>query len=152
MQFEGVLLTLRVLDPDALHVAPSAPGQQELGGCLRTVETLAVIAAFAQVLFHSEEHLLRIMAGSAIKATYDPSHCHLFNDSTGRPHEVLQRLGIKNIACVHLTDTDGTLGDNGTSKHLPVGDGHSIIAESLRVLREGGFDGWIIMDGWEVPD
>ena len=98
-------------------------------------------------VFHSEEHMLRIMAGSGIKALYDPSHCDLFNGSTGHPHEVLQRPGVKNIACVNLTDTDGTLRDNGTSKHLPVGDGHANTAESLRVLREGGFDGWIMMDG-----
>ena len=97
-------------------------------------------------VFHSEEHMLRIMAGSGIKALYDPSHCDLFNGSTGHPHEVLQRPGVKNIACVNLTDTDGTLRDNGTSKHLPVGDGHANTAESLRVLREGGFDGWIMMD------
>jgi sugar phosphate isomerase/epimerase len=59
---------------------------------------------------------------------------------------------VKNIGYVHLTDTDGTLRDGGTSKHLPVGDGHANIPESLRVLREGGFRGWIMVDEWEIPD
>lgn len=106
-------------------------------------------------VFNTEEHLRRILAQAnhpSLKAIYDPSHFDLMNGSTGRPHEMLQRIGVKNIGYVHLTDTDGTLRDGGTSKHLAVGDGHAHITESLRVLRQGGFRGWIMVDAWEIPD
>ena len=74
------------------------------------------------------------------------------NGSTGKPHELLLRLGVKNIGYVQLTDTDGTLRDDGTSKHLACGDGHANIPTSLNSLREGGFRGWIMIDTWEIPD
>ena len=74
------------------------------------------------------------------------------NGSTGRPHELLERVGVSNIGYLHLTDTDGTLRDGGTSKHLACGDGHANISTSLRILRNGGFRGWIMIDAWEIPD
>ena len=74
------------------------------------------------------------------------------NGSTGRPHELLERVGVKNVGYVQLTDTDGTLRDGGTSKHLAVGDGHGHIDVSLQWLRAGGFRGWIMVDAWEIPD
>lgn len=119
---------------------------------------LGLMAAFEiepPFVFNTEEHLKRILQRvdhPALKTIYDPSHFDLMNGSTGRPHEMLQRIGVKNIGYVHLTDTDGTLRDGGTSKHLPVGDGHANIPESLRALREGGFRGWIMVDEWEIPD
>lgn len=106
-------------------------------------------------VFNTEDHVKRILAASDhpnLKAIYDPSHYDLMNGSTGKPHEMLQRVGVKNIGYCHLTDTDGTLRDGGTSKHLAVGDGHANIAASLQILREEGFSGWIMMDGWEIPD
>ena len=105
--------------------------------------------------FNTEDQLKRILAAADhpnLKTIYDPSHFDLMNGSTGKPHEMLLRIGVKHIGYCHLTDTDGTLRDGGTSKHLAVGDGHANIATSLRVLREGGFSGWIMMDGWEIPD
>ncbi|MBM3883319.1 MAG: sugar phosphate isomerase/epimerase [Verrucomicrobia bacterium] len=119
---------------------------------------LGLVAAFEiepPFVFNTEEHLRRIHAQAdhpALKLIYDPSHFDLMNGSTGRPHEMLARVGVQNIGYVHLTDTDGTLRDGGTSKHLSCGDGHAQIPESLRVLRGGGFRGWIMIDGWEVPD
>jgi hypothetical protein len=32
------------------------------------------------------------------------------------------------------------------------GGSHANIAESLHLLREGGFRGWITVDAWEIPD
>ncbi len=119
---------------------------------------LGLMAAFEiepPFVFNTEEHLKRILQQvdhPGLKTIYDPSHFDLMNGSTGRPHEMLQRVGIMNIGYVHLTDTDGTLREGGTSKHLPVGDGHANIPESLRLLREGGFRGWIMVDEWEIPD
>jgi sugar phosphate isomerase/epimerase len=117
-----------------------------------------LVAAFEiepPFVFNREEHLRAIHAAAdhpALKVIYDPSHFDLMNGSTGRPHEMLQRLGVKNIGYVQLTDTDGTLRDGGTSKHLPCGDGHAHIPDSLRILREAGFRGWIMIDEWEIPD
>lgn len=119
---------------------------------------LGMVAAFEiepPFVFNTEEHLLRIHRQAdhpALKVIYDPSHFDLMNGSTGRPHELLKRVGVRNIGYVHLTDTDGTLRDGGTSKHLPCGDGHANVAESIRVLKEEGFRGWIMIDAWEVPD
>ncbi len=105
--------------------------------------------------FHTEDHLKQILQGppgSPLRAIYDPSHFDLMSGSQGRPHEMLQRIGVRNIGYVHLTDTDGTLRDGGTSKHLACGRGHVDIAKSLDTLWQGGFRGWIMIDAWEVPD
>jgi sugar phosphate isomerase/epimerase len=106
-------------------------------------------------VFNTEDHVRRILSQTAhpnLKAIYDPSHYDLMNGSLGRPHEMLARIGVEHIGYLHLTDTDGTLRNGGTSKHLACGDGHAQIGESLRVLREGGFRGWIMIDAWEIPD
>jgi sugar phosphate isomerase/epimerase len=119
---------------------------------------LGLIAAFEiepPFVFNREDHLRRIHAQAdhpALKVIYDPSHFDYLNGSTGKPHEMLQRIGVQNIGYVQFTDSDGTLRDGGTSKHLPCGDGHVDIPASLRLLREGGFRGWIMIDEWEIPD
>ena len=121
-------------------------------------ETHGIVAAFEiepPFAFNKEEHYQQILATSNhpnLKGIYDPSHFDLMNGSTGRPHEMLQRVGVKNIGYVQFTDGDGTLRDGGTSKHLACGDGHIDIQASLRLLRNGGFRGWIMIDEWEVPD
>jgi sugar phosphate isomerase/epimerase len=106
-------------------------------------------------VFNQADHLLRIQQEADhpnLKVIYDPSHFDLMNGSSGRPHELLLRLGVENIGYLHLTDTDGTLRDGGTSKHLACGDGHANIPTSLRLLRQGGFRGWVMIDAWEIPD
>ena len=65
---------------------------------------------------------------------------------------MLQRIGVKHIGYVHFTDTDGTLRDGGTSRHLPAGDGHIDVPTSFKTLDDGGFDGWIMIDPWQIPD
>jgi sugar phosphate isomerase/epimerase len=119
---------------------------------------LGLLAAFEiepPFVFNTEAHYKRILDQTnhpALKGIYDPSHFDLMNGSTGRPHELLRRVGVQHIGYVHFTDSDGTLRDGGTSKHLACGDGHVDIAASLRTLREGGFSGWIMIDSWEIPD
>ncbi len=106
-------------------------------------------------VFNTEDHYLRILHGAnhpALKGIYDPSHFDLMTGSTGRPEEMLQRVGVKNIGYVQFCDTDGTLRDGGTSTHLPCGAGHTDCTKALRLLRDGGFRGWIMVDEWEVPD
>jgi sugar phosphate isomerase/epimerase len=106
-------------------------------------------------VFNKEQHYLRILHGAnhpALKGIYDPSHFDLMTGSTGKPEEMLRRVGVQNIGYVQFCDTDGTLRDGGTSKHLACGDGHVDCAKSLKLLKDGGFRGWIMVDEWEVPD
>jgi sugar phosphate isomerase/epimerase len=106
-------------------------------------------------VFNTEAHMRRIFEEAnhpGLKVIYDPSHFDLMSGSTGRPHEMLRRIGVERVGYVHLTDTDGTLRDGATSKHLPCGDGHVDIAASLATLWEGGFRGWLMIDAWEIPD
>ncbi len=106
-------------------------------------------------VFNTEKHLKRIHAGANhpnLKTMFDVSHFDLMNGSTGKPHELLDRIGVKTIGYVHFTDTDGTKRDGGTSKHLGAGDGHVDIPASLGMLRDGGFRGWVMVDAWEIPD
>lgn len=138
---------------------------QAINRLAESFREVALLAAEQQILaafeieppfvFNTEEHLVRILDGAKhpnLKTIYDPSHFDLMNGSTGRPHEMLKRVGVERIGYIHLTDTDGTLRDGGTSKHLACGDGHANIPESLRMLRAGGFRGWLMIDEWEVPD
>lgn len=106
-------------------------------------------------VFNKEDHYLRILHGAnhpALKGIYDPSHFDLMTGSSGKPEEMLRRVGVQNIGYVHFCDTDGTLRDGGTSKHLACGDGYLDCAKSLKLLKDGGFRGWIMVDEWEVPD
>jgi sugar phosphate isomerase/epimerase len=106
-------------------------------------------------VFNTEEHLRRIFQAAdhpALKVIYDPSHFDLMNGSTGRPHEMLERIDVRNIGYVQFTDADGTRRDGGTSKHLPCGDGHIDVEASLAALWRGGFRGWMDIDAWEIPD
>jgi sugar phosphate isomerase/epimerase len=106
-------------------------------------------------VFNTEDHYVRILRGAdhpGLKGIYDPSHFDQMNGATGKPEEMLGRVGVKNIGYVHFCDTDSTLRDGGTSKHLACGDGRVDCAKSLRMLKEGGFRGWIMVDEWEVPD
>jgi sugar phosphate isomerase/epimerase len=119
---------------------------------------LGLVAAFEiepVFVFNKEDHYQRILHGAdhpALKGIYDPSHFDQMNGAAGKPEEMLQRVGVKNIGYVQFCDTDSTLRDGGTSKHLGCGDGHIDCAKSLRILKEGGFRGWMMVDEWEVPD
>lgn len=119
---------------------------------------LGLIAAFEiepPFSFNTEGHYQRILHGvshPSLKGIYDPSHFDLMTGAKGKPEEMLRRVGVDNIGYVQFTDGDSTLRDGGTSKHLACGDGKLDVALSLRLLREGGFRGWIMIDEWEIPD
>jgi len=121
-------------------------------------DDLGLITAFEiepPFVFNTEEHLKRILEEAndpRVKTIYDSSHFDLFNGSTGKPHELLKRIGVEHIGYVHFTDTDGTILDGGTSKHLAAGDGHIDVAASFKTLKDGGFNGWIMIDTWQIPD
>ena len=104
--------------------------------------------------FNTLEHLERILAAvdhPACKTNYDPSHFDLMWGSKGKPEEMLARIGVEHIGHVHLTDTDGTM-FGGTSRHLACGDGHCDVHASLKTLWDGGYAGWIMIDGWKIED
>jgi sugar phosphate isomerase/epimerase len=127
---------------------------QEAG---KIADDLGLLAAFEiepPFVFNTEEHLKAILEqlnGSSVKTIFDPSHFDLMNGSIGKPHEMLERIGVKNIGYVHLTDCDGTI-LGGTSRHLACGDGHVDIPAALATLRDGGFSGWIMIDEWKIRD
>jgi sugar phosphate isomerase/epimerase len=106
-------------------------------------------------VFNTADHYLRILHGANhpnLKGIYDPSHFDQMNGRTGKPEELLARVGVENIGYLQFCDTDGTLRDGGTSTHLACGDGITDCGKALRMLRQGGFRGWIMVDEWEVPD
>ena len=135
---------------------------KHLAASLREVSKMAddfaLISAFEiepPFVFNTEAHLKQILEEAndpRVKTIYDPSHFDLFNDSTGNPHELLKRIGVEHIGYIHFTDTDGTIRDGGTSKHLPAGDGHIDIAATFKTLRDGGFTGWVMVDPWQIPN
>lgn len=105
-------------------------------------------------VFNTEQHIVRILEkvnSPHLKTIFDPSHFDLMTGSQGKPHEMLKRIGVSSIGYVHFTDCDGTILD-GTSRHLPCGDGHIDIPAALATLKEGDFQGWIMIDEWKIPD
>ncbi len=148
----GGPLGSQTFDEAVLHLGRS------YGEAARIAADSGLIAAFEiepPFLFNTEDHIHRIFDAAAspdLKMIYDPSHFDLMNGSTGRPHELLERVGVKNIGYLHFTDCDGTLRDGSTSKHLPCGEGHVDIDASLSALRKGGFRGWAMIDAWQIPD
>ncbi|MFH1743320.1 MAG: sugar phosphate isomerase/epimerase family protein [bacterium] len=142
----------QTIDQAIERLAESFHQAAEIAAGLELIPAFEIEPPF---VFNTEEHMKCILAKAnhpSLKVIYDPSHFDLMNGSLGRPHEMLQRIGVENIGYLHLTDTDGTLRDGGTSKHLPCGDGRVDIDLSLRILRDGGFSGWIMIDAWEIPD
>lgn len=139
-----------------------AQGIERLGQTFREAakyaESQGIITAFEiepPFAFNQEVHMREILAAADhpnLRVIYDPSHFDLMNGAAGKPHEMLSRIGVPHVGYVQLSDGDGTLRDGGTSKHLGCGDGHIDIAASLKLLRDGGFRGWVMMDEWEVPD
>jgi sugar phosphate isomerase/epimerase len=106
-------------------------------------------------VFNQEAHyheILRRTNHPNFKGIYDPSHFDLMSGSTGRPEEMLKRVGARQVGYLQFCDTDGKLRDGGTSTHLGCGDGHTDCTQALRWLKQQGWRGWIMMDEWEVPD
>ena len=99
--------------------------------------------------------LLDGVGKKSFKAIFDPSHFDLLTGGKGHPETLLKRIGVERIGHIHLTDTDGTIrrmGRGGTSKHLPCGEGHVDIRKQLKILWDGGYRGWAMIDAWQIPD
>jgi len=136
-------------------IARLAESFREAGKIASEAGLLACFEIEPVFVFNREDHYLRILHGAehpALKGIYDPSHFDQMNGARGKPEEMLERVGVKNIGYVQFCDTDSTLRDGGTSTHLGCGDGRIDCARSLQILKDGGFRGWIMVDAWEVPD
>ncbi len=117
-------------------------------------ELVASVEIEPPFVFHTIEDLIAIVDGvdhPLVKAMYDPSHFDLMNGGKGKPEKLLERLGVERLGYIHLTDTDGTM-FGGTSKHLPVGDGHVDFEKTFDILWKGGYEGWIMIDPWKTRD
>lgn len=170
VDFEDQARLAKALGAEAIGIWPGGPlGSQTIdqaidrladsfrraGDVAAELDLMAAFEIEPPFVFNTEEHLASILDRvdhPRLKTIYDPSHFDLMNGSTGRPHEMLRRIGVERIGYVHLTDNDGTLRDGGTSKHLACGDGHVDIPASLSTLLDGGFSGWIMIDAWQIPD
>jgi sugar phosphate isomerase/epimerase len=127
---------------------------REMGKIVSDEELMLGIEIEPPFAFNRPEHAIRILDGAdhpQVKWIYDPSHFDLMTGSRGKPHEMLEQLGVRRIAYIQFTDTDGTL-FHGTSKHLPCGDGHIDVRASLETLWNGGFEGWFMIDAWDTRD
>ncbi|MGQ9589369.1 MAG: sugar phosphate isomerase/epimerase family protein [Planctomycetota bacterium] len=127
---------------------------REVAKIVSDEELLCSVEIEPPFVFNRIEHLVRIVDGAGhplVKGMYDPSHFDLMDGSRGKPHELLERFGVQRVGYVHFTDTDGTI-FQGTSKHLPCGDGHIDVRRSLEVLWDGGYEGWIMIDAWMTED
>jgi sugar phosphate isomerase/epimerase len=127
---------------------------KEVAKIVSDEELLCSVEIEPPFVFNTIEHLVRIVDGvdhPLVKGMYDPSHYDLMNGSKGKPEELLERFGVHRLGYVHFTDTDGTI-FNGTSKHLPCGDGHIDVRKSLETLWKGGYEGWIMIDPWMTKD
>lgn len=110
--------------------------------------------------FHTLEDMLALVDGvghPCFRTMFDPSHFDLMSGGAtdprrGKACDLLEKVGVKRIGYVHFTDTDGTLRDGGTSKHLAAGDGYLELRRALELLWRGGYEGWLMIDAWEIPD
>jgi len=127
---------------------------REMGKVAADNELMLSVEIEPPFAFNTIDHLIRLIDGAdhaSVRAMFDPSHFDVMSGGRGRPHELLERLGVHRVGYVHFTDSDGTL-HGGTSKHLPAGAGHIDLERSMQVLWEGGFDGWRMIDTWMTPD
>lgn len=127
---------------------------REVAKIVTDEELLASVEIEPPFAFRTLDDLTQILDGvnhRQVRGMYDPSHFDLMNGGTGKPEELLLRLGVHRVGYIHLTDTDGTM-FGGTSKHLPCGDGHVDIRKSLEILWQGGYEGWIMIDAWKTRD
>jgi len=116
-------------------------------GMYVTTEPEPVMATHTFELLHK---LVDWIDSPHFYVTFDPSHSTLLGQ--GDPMTFLREFRGR-VGHVHFTDTDGTRrGEHGTSKHLTLGDGKLDLLALLRELKHQGYDKWIMLDLWKLPD
>lgn len=143
---------------------PVGPGSEEF--CKRTADTWTKLTEYAWqygmyvttepepvMATHTFELLHKLVNwidSPHFYVTFDPSHSTVMGN--GDPMSFLREFRGR-IGHVHFTDTDGTCrGEGGTSKHLTLGDGKLDLLALLRELKDQGYDKWIMLDLWMLPD
>jgi sugar phosphate isomerase/epimerase len=112
-----------------------------------TTEPEPVMATHTFELLHK---LVNWIDSPHFYVTFDPSHSTIMGG--GDPMNFLREFRGR-VGHVHFTDTDGTRrGETGTSKHLTLGDGKLDLLSLLRELKDQGYDKWIMLDLWRLPD
>lgn len=115
-------------------------------GMYVTTEPEPVMATHTFELLHK---LVDWIDSPHFYVTFDPSHSTIMGE--GDPMNFLREFKGR-VGHVHFTDTDGTRRDGGTSKHLTLGDGKLDLLSLLRELKDQGYDKWIMLDLWRLPD
>jgi len=116
-------------------------------GMYVTTEPEPVMATHTFELLHK---LVDWIDSPHFYVTFDPSHSTLMGN--GDPMNFLKEFRGR-VGHVHFTDTDGTRRpERGTSKHLTLGDGKLDLLALLAELKAQGYDKWIMLDLWKLPD
>jgi fatty-acyl-CoA synthase len=126
---------LRALDDVTRRLEPTLERARELGVtvALETHDDFSSAALVAE--------LLRRVGSPSFTAVWDLHHPYRVGES---PQDVVRALGTR-IALVHVKDARRS-GDGW--ELVPLGDGDVPVHESLAVLREAGYDGWLTVE-WE---
>lgn len=116
-------------------------------GMYVTTEPEPVMATHTFELLHK---LVDWIGSPHFYVTFDPSHSTILGN--GDPMSFLREFRGR-VGHVHFTDTDGARRpEGGTSKHLTLGDGKLDLLALLRELKTQGYDKWIMLDLWMLPD
>jgi len=107
------------------------------------------------LLINTPELVKRLLDGvhsKHFRYLYDFAHANV--TSGGKPLELLKLIEGR-VGWLHVTDNDGTrFRGEGTSTHLPLGEGTMDYELVLKNLFDVGYEGngWIQVDLWQYPD
>jgi fatty-acyl-CoA synthase len=125
----------RALDDIARRLEPTLDRARELG---------VTVALETHDVFSSAElvaELLRRVQSPSFRAVWDVHHPYRVGQS---PRDVVRALGTR-LALVHVKDAR-RLGDGW--ELVALGDGEVPVRESLDLLRDVGYEGWLTVE-WE---
>ncbi|MEP7003761.1 MAG: TIM barrel protein [Chloroflexota bacterium] len=123
-------------------------------GIARTAGLEVVVHPHVGTVIEQPQDIERLLAGSHVALCLDTGHVFV---GGGDPAAVARRAG-RRVRHVHLKDANGLLAGAVRDKRLPyaaavqqglfmpLGDGDAHIADVLTILREGGYDGWFVLE------
>ncbi len=113
-----------------------------------------VVHPHVGTVIEQPQDIERLLAGSHVALCLDTGHVFV---GGGDPAAVARRAG-RRVRHVHLKDASGPLASAVRDRRLsyaaavqrglftPLGDGDAHIADVLTILREGGYDGWFVLE------
>jgi len=136
----------------------------EWGTLFDTLPLVEAIAAAAQLTVVVHPHvgtaieqpsdIEQLLAGSHVSLCLDTGHVFV----GGGDAAAIARAAGRRVKHVHLKDANGSLAEDVREGRLsyasavqqglytPLGEGDAKIGEVLTVLREGGYDGWYVLE------